>query len=611
MTEAFILGGVRTPVGRYGGSLSHVRTDDLLGRTMVAACERVGVALDRIEDISAGCVNPAHEGMGDIARWGALAAGFPDSVPAVTVNRFCASSLTGAISIAHAIRSGELGVGLAAGVESMSRSGWATMKGDAPFSPRGPVLVLDTMWAGAGGPPNPTLLARNAYVEMIKTAQNVADHYELTREEIDAFALRSHRHAAAARDSGRLAAEIHPVEIAATRKEPARTFGQDEMIRGDTTAEQLAALPPQPNTTQMTAGNSSPLSDGASAVVLAGDEAARALGLEPLARVVASATHALDPQMMGIAPAFAMATALNRARLTPADIDVWEVHEAFAAQALGVLRELPRQLGGFVVPDDRLNPNGGAVAIGHPFGSSGTRYVLTLATELRLRDLRYGILGSVAQLLRIRSERPLRAHRRTGHGGGGVRVRLGVGHGPLLPAAPLGGPDQPMLEAYTLLGALAARTQRVQLGTLVTGVTYRNPGILAKIVTTLDIVSRGRAILGIGGAWYDVEHQGLGVDYPSDRVRLDMLEEAVQVCRAMFTGDDVSFTGTHYRLDHARNLPRPVQAGGPKIMIGGGGEKRTLRLVAKLRRQVQRDGRRGHARPQDRGAPSPLRRSRP
>jgi F420-dependent oxidoreductase-like protein len=146
---------------------------------------------------------------------------------------------------------------------------------------------------------------------------------------------------------------------------------------------------------------------------------------------------------------------------------------------------------------------------------------------------------------------------------------------------PLGGQDQPMLEAYTLLGALAARTRRIQLGTLVTGVTYRNPGILAKIITTLDVISRGRAILGIGGAWYDVEHQGLGVDYPSDRVRLDMLEEAVQVCRAMFTGDDVSFSGTHYRLDHARNLPRPVQAGGPKIMIGGGGEKRTLRLVAR------------------------------
>src|SRR5580658_529178 len=244
MTDAFLLGGVRTPVGRYGGALSHVRTDDLLGQTMVAACTRVGVPLDRIEDIAAGCVNPAHEGMGDIARWGALAAGFPDSVPAVTVNRFCASSLTGAINIGHAIRSGELEVGLAAGVESMSRSGWAQMKGDAPFSPRGPILLLDTMWAGAGGPPNPNLLARDAYVEMIKTAQNVADRYGLTREEIDAFALRSHHRAAAARDSGRFALEIHPVEIPATRKTPAVVIENDEIIRSDTTLEALAALPP-------------------------------------------------------------------------------------------------------------------------------------------------------------------------------------------------------------------------------------------------------------------------------------------------------------------------------------------------------------------------------
>jgi acetyl-CoA acetyltransferase family protein len=393
MTDAFVLGGVRTPVGRYGGALSHIRTDDLLGRTMVAACERVGVPLERIEDIAAGCVNPAHEGMGDIARWGALAAGFPDSVPAATVNRFCASSLTCAIQLAHAIRSDELSVGLAGGVESMSRSGWAVMKGDAPFMPRGPVLMLDTMWAGAGGPPNPALLAQDAYIDMIRTAQNVADRYELSREEIDAFALRSHQHAAAARDSGRLAKEIKPVEIEATRREPARTFDHDESIRDDTTAEKLAALPAQPNTTQMTAGNSSPLNDGASAVVLAGAAAAEELGAEPLARVVASATHALDPGYMGIAPAYAIPKALQRARLTPDQIDVWEVHEAYAAVAVAILRELPNQLDGFEVPDDKLNPNGGAVAIGHPFGSSGTRYVLTLATELRERGARYGVVG--------------------------------------------------------------------------------------------------------------------------------------------------------------------------------------------------------------------------
>ena len=393
MTDAFVLGGARTPVGRYGGSLSLLRVDDLLGQTMAWACERVGVALDRIEDIAAGCVNPAHEGMGDIARWAALAAGFPDSVPAATVNRFCASSLTCTIQIAHAIRSGELDVGLAGGVESMSRSGWAFMKGEAPFMPRGPIFMLDTMWAGAGGPPNPKLLARDAYVEMMKTAQNVADRYELSREQIDAFALRSHQHAAGARDSGRLAKEIHPVEIPATRKQPARMFEHDESIRDDTTAEKLASLPAQPNTTQMTAGNSAPLNDGASAVVLASAAAAQELGVQPLARVVASATYALDPQIMGIAPAFAIPKALARAGLAPQDVDVWEVHEAYASVALAILRELPNQLDGFQVPDERLNPNGGAVAIGHPFGSSGTRYVLTLATELRERQARYGVLG--------------------------------------------------------------------------------------------------------------------------------------------------------------------------------------------------------------------------
>src|SRR5256885_11018735 len=164
----------------------------------------------------------------------------------------------------------------------MAGSGWALMKGDAPFMPRGPVFMLDTMWAGAGGPPNPALLARNAYIEMMQTAQNVADRYELSREEIDAFALRSHQHAGAARDSGRLAKEIHPVEIPAARKQPARTFEHDESIRGDTSAEKLAALPPQPNTTQMTAGNSSPLNDGASAVVLANASAAEELDIEPL-----------------------------------------------------------------------------------------------------------------------------------------------------------------------------------------------------------------------------------------------------------------------------------------------------------------------------------------
>ena len=393
MTDAYVLGGVRTPFARYGSSLSHIRADDLLGMTMKGACERVGVAMDQIEDIVAGCVNPAHEGMGDVARWAALAAGFPDTVAGATINRFCGSSVSATINVAHAIKAGDLGVGIACGVESMSRSGWAYMKGDAPFSPRGPVILLDTMWAGAGGPPNPVLLARNAYIGMIETAQNVADRYGLSREEIDAFALRSQRNAKAARDSGRLAKEIMPVPIPATKKTPARTFEHDEFIRDETTAEQLAKLPPQPGTTQMTAANSTPLTDGASAIVLASGERAAELGVEPLARVMSSAVYGIDPLVMGLAPAWALPLAIERAGLTPQQIDVWEVHEAFSAQALGVLRELPNNLGGFTIPDEKLTPNGGAVAIGHPFGASGTRYVLTLATELRERNARYGALG--------------------------------------------------------------------------------------------------------------------------------------------------------------------------------------------------------------------------
>jgi 3-oxo-5,6-didehydrosuberyl-CoA/3-oxoadipyl-CoA thiolase len=275
----------------------------------------------------------------------------------------------------------------------MSRSGFAYMKGEAPFSPRGPQLLLDTMWSGAGGPPNPVLLGRNAYIGMIETAQNVADRYQLSREEIDAFALRSQQHARAARDSGRLAREIMPVTIPATRKIPDSTISHDEFIRDDTTLERLAALPAQPGTTQMTAGNSTPLSDGAAALILASPARADDLGVIPLARVVSSAVYGNDPLLMGIAPAWALPLALRRAGLTPEQIDIWEIHEAFSAQALGVLRELPNQLDGFQVPDDKLTPNGGAVAIGHPFGATGVRYALTLATELRERHLRYGAIG--------------------------------------------------------------------------------------------------------------------------------------------------------------------------------------------------------------------------
>ena len=389
---AMILGGARTPIGRYGGSLSHIRTDDLLGLALASAVERVGVDRGDIEEIAAGCVNAAHEGMGNIARWAALGAGFPDHVPAYTVNRFCASSLTTTIQLAHGIAAGELGLGVSAGVESMSRSGFAFMKGEEPFSPRGAQLVLDTMWAGAGGPPHPGLLARDAYMEMIRTAQKLADIYALSRENVDAFALRSHQHAAAARDPVAWPRRLSPSSCRRGAGQPPTRFEHDEIIRADTTLERLAALPPQPGTTLMTAGNSSPLSDGASAVVMASPGRARELGLEPLARVVASATVAVDPTIMGIAPAYAIPKAIARAGLQPDDIDVYEIHEAFSAQVLAVVHEFATQTG-WTIPDDRLNPNGGAVALGHPFGDSGTRNILTLATELRERQARYGAIG--------------------------------------------------------------------------------------------------------------------------------------------------------------------------------------------------------------------------
>ena len=277
----------------------------------------------------------------------------------------------------------------------MSRSGWALMKGDAPFSPRGPVFMLDTMWAGAGGPPNPALLARDAYIEMIKTAQNVADRYELTREEIDAFALRSHQHAAAARDSGRLAKEIWPVEIPGDAQGSRRARSSTtRCIRDDTTrraARGAAAATGHDadDRGQLLAADRRRERGRArrrGRVRATGRRAAGArAGLGDVRARPADHGHRAgvgDPARRSRAPA-----------LTPEQIDVWEVHEAFSAQALGVLRELPKQLDGFEVPDEKLNPNGGAVAIGHPFGSSGTRYVLTLATELRERELRYGVLG--------------------------------------------------------------------------------------------------------------------------------------------------------------------------------------------------------------------------
>ena len=337
---------------------------------MKGACERVGMPLDQVEDIVAGCVNPAHEGMGDVARWAALAAGFPDSVAGATINRFCGSSLSATINIAHAIKAGDLGVGIACWVESMSRSGWALMKGDARLQPARPGIHARHHVGRCGRPTEPDSVGSQ---RLHRDDRNRAEgrrplRVDPRRDRRVRVALSATRQGGPR--SGRLAKEIMPVTIPGTRKTPERLFEHDEFIRDDTTAETLANLPAQPGTTQMTAANSTPLTDGASAIVLA--RARRPLNSGSSrwpGWFVGCVRH--RSVVMGLAPAWAMPLAISRAGLTPQQIDVWEVHEAFSAQALGVLRELPNQLDGFTVPDDKLTPNGGAVAIGHPFGASG------------------------------------------------------------------------------------------------------------------------------------------------------------------------------------------------------------------------------------------------
>ena len=403
MTDAFVLGGVRTPVGRYGGSLSHIRVDDLLGQTMVAACERVGVPARAHRGHRRRLREPGARGDGRHRALGGAGRRLPGFgagdhrqplLRLVAVGRdLDRARHPQRRAVGRPRRRRRVDVALGLGVDEGRRAVHAararcccsTRCGPAPAARR-----------------TPTLLARDAYIDMMQTAQNVADRYELTREEIDAFALRSHQHAAAARDSGRLAEEIHPVEIPATRKEP-RPRSSSTTSPSATTRRRRSSprCPPQPNTTQMTAGNSSPLNDGASAVVLASAAAAEELGAEPLARVVASATHALDPQVHGHRarvrdPEGAQARGARPGGRSTSGRSTRPTRSV----AVAILRELPRQLDGFEVPDERLNPNGGAVAIGHPFGSSGH------PLRAHARDRAAPARGALRRARRLRRLRP-------------------------------------------------------------------------------------------------------------------------------------------------------------------------------------------------------------
>jgi 3-oxoadipyl-CoA thiolase len=372
VAEAVILSAVRTPVGRYGGALADVRPDDLAALTIAAAVERAGVPAAEIEDVYFGCANQAGEDNRNVARLAALLAGLPEEVAGVTVNRLCASGLTAVVSACQAVRAGDGDLFVAGGVESMTRAPLVMAKPERAFA-RGDRTVWDTTLGWRF--PNPRLEAIFPLESMGETGENVAERWSIGREEQDAFALESQRRHAAAVEAGRFGDEIVAVEDVAL----------DEHPRPDTTAEKLAALRPAfREGGTVTAGNSSGINDGAAALVVASEERARALGVEPLGRFVASAVAGVDPRVMGIGPVPAVRKVLARAGIEVGDIDLVELNEAFASQSLQVIKELR-------LDPERVNVNGGAIAIGHPLGMSGARLVVTLLHELRRRDARYGL----------------------------------------------------------------------------------------------------------------------------------------------------------------------------------------------------------------------------
>jgi 3-oxoadipyl-CoA thiolase len=381
MPDAVILDAVRTPIGRYGGVLSGVRPDDLAAHVVSAAVERAGLDPAAVDEVYMGCTNQAGEDNRNIARMAGLLAGLPVEVPAVTVNRLCASGLEAAVQGARQLRLGEADLVLAGGVESMSRAPLVTLKPERGF-PRGNSELVDTTigWRFV----NPRMEELHSTESMGETAENVAERYGVSREDQDAFALESHRRAVAAADAGRFDDEIVTVEVPQPKGD-AMTVHADEGPRPDSSLERLAALRPVfREGGSVTAGNSSQLNDGAACLVLATEERARELGREPLARIVATGSAGVDPGYMGIGPVPATRRALDRAGLSPDDIDLVELNEAFAAQVLASMREL-----GF--DHERLNVNGGAIALGHPLGCSGARLLGTLAYELRRRRARYGV----------------------------------------------------------------------------------------------------------------------------------------------------------------------------------------------------------------------------
>ncbi len=380
MRDVVVVDAVRTPFGRYGGVLRSVRPDDLAATVLAALVRRTGIPPARIDDVVLGCANQAGEDNRNVARMAALLAGLPVEVPGQTVNRLCGSGLQAAVTAYHAIRCGEGDVMLAGGVESMTRAPFVVAKASEPWSRKFEVYDTTLGWRFT----NPRLAEMYPPYSMGETAENVAERYGISREEQDRYALRSQQRAARAIAEGRFRDEIVPVVVPQASGEPL-VVDRDEPPRPETTLEALARLRPVFRSGgTVTAGNSSGINDGAAAVLLAEAGVARELGLRPLARVVATAVAGVDPAVMGIGPVPAVRKALSRAGLRLADIDLVELNEAFASQVLACVRELGLDL-------ERVNVNGGAIALGHPLGASGARLLGHLCWEMRRREARYGL----------------------------------------------------------------------------------------------------------------------------------------------------------------------------------------------------------------------------
>jgi 3-oxoadipyl-CoA thiolase len=372
VTRAVVLAGVRTPIGRYGGALSGVRPDDLAALVIREVVDRSGVPEGEIEEVWFGNANQAGEDNRNVARMAALLAGLPESVAGVTVNRLCASGLSAIVGACHAVIAGDGDLFVAGGVESMSRAPLVTAKPDKAF-PRGDRTLYDTTLGWRF--PNPRLEEMFPLEAMGETGENVAERWGVSREDQDAFALASHQRWAAAAEAGRFDDELVPVG----------DFTRDEHPRPDTTLEKLATLRPAfRKDGTVTAGNSSGINDGAAAVVVASEEKARELGIEPLGTFLGSAAAGVDPRVMGIGPIPAVQKVLARTGIGVGALDLVELNEAFASQSLVVMRELG-------LDPEKVNVNGGAIALGHPLGMSGARLVVSLLHELRRREGRYGL----------------------------------------------------------------------------------------------------------------------------------------------------------------------------------------------------------------------------